>query len=415
MAALVYLPPVAAVAGRLPFRARWHIGLVVVALVLAVLAGVGTDVLVRTPRHWLVRTWLVSGFSVAGVVIVMLWLLGRGHLAPAAARLRDESFAWPVAGVALGLVVVAALSRPGAAGGRAGAGPLAGGRAGAGPLAGGRGRAGPVAAVALLAGQTAFLVAVGASVWASSGTFLPSTPAVRALQAEVGSSTVGFGAGSCELPPTLGILPESNGAFGVHELSAYDPITPRAYFRALRMKPATPVSAFCPVVTTVAQARRYGVRYVLEPAGRRGPRGAVYVGAVGDEGLYRVPGAASATVSPLPVTGRLPANGAPGTPVAVAHPDPATWKMVVTTGWPQVLRLRLTDIPGWHATIDGRPLRLQRYAQVMLQARIPPGRHVVELAYWPGTFTAGLGLAACSALALLGAVVVARRHRRGTP
>ena len=49
---------------------------------------------------------------------------------------------------------------------------------------------------------------------------------------------------------------------------------------------------------------------------------------------------------------------------------------------------------------------------VMLQARIPPGRHVVELHYWPDTFNIGLVLAVCSAAGLTLAVVLERRRRR---
>jgi hypothetical protein len=66
--------------------------------------------------------------------------------------------------------------------------------------------------------------------------------------------------------------------------------------------------------------------------------------------------------------------------------------------------LRLTDVPGWHATIDGRPLALRPFAGIMMQAVIPPGRHVVEVGYWPSRFTAGLVLAAlglvCALVAL---------------
>ena len=39
---------------------------------------------------------------------------------------------------------------------------------------------------------------------------------------------------------------------------------------------------------------------------------------------------------------------------------------------PQLLRLRLTDVPGWHAWIDGKSLGLERFSGIMLQARIPP-------------------------------------------
>jgi len=46
--------------------------------------------------------------------------------------------------------------------------------------------------------------------------------------------------------------------------------------------------------------------------------------------------------------------------------------------------------PAWPSTtlerrtsIDGHPLRLLPYAGVMLQARVPPGRHTIVLTYWP--------------------------------
>ncbi len=59
-------------------------------------------------------------------------------------------------------------------------------------------------------------------------------------------------------------------------------------------------------------------------------------------------------------------------------------------------------MPGWHATIDGRPLALKRYAGVLLEARVPPGRHTVVVRYWPETFTEGLVLAGAAALGLAG-------------
>ncbi len=64
-----------------------------------------------------------------------------------------------------------------------------------------------------------------------------------------------------------------------------------------------------------------------------------------------------------------------------------------------MLRLRVTALPGWHATIDGHPLALQHWAEgAMLEARVPGGRHVIEAHYWPGLFSAGL-VAALAVLA----------------
>jgi hypothetical protein len=101
--------------------------------------------------------------------------------------------------------------------------------------------------------------------------------------------------------------------------------------------------------------------------------------------------------------------------VAVTHPDPAAWRLETGAPGPQVLRLRLTDVPGWHATLDGRPLALERFSGIMLQARIPAGNHTVELQYWPGSFTLGIVLAACGAAALAGGLLVAWRRARTSP
>jgi hypothetical protein len=278
----------------------------------------------------------------------------------------------------------------------------------------------------LLVCETAFLVAAGAPVWTSSSQVPAPTPAVTALQQAVGTSLVGLGTGSCVAStflgyPEPGILPEANIAYQVDELAIYDPLVPSAYFSSWKQLTGTAGGSayyylFCPSVTTVAAARRFGVGYVLEFHGHPGPVGSVLVGAVGDEELYRIPGAASATLVPAPSGTPLPPDGSPGTPVTVHQPDPATWHLVTDASSPQVLRLRLTDVPGWHATIDGRPLSLETYSGVMLQARVPPGRHQLVIRYWPTSFTVGLVLAACSAVGLLAAVIVEWvRRRKGNP
>jgi len=72
---------------------------------------------------------------------------------------------------------------------------------------------------------------------------------------------------------------------------------------------------------------------------------------------------------PLGVDGRLPPDSALGTPVRVTHPQPSSWKLVSNADSRQVLRLRLTDLPGWHASIDGRPVPLQSFCRVDDPAR----------------------------------------------
>ena len=101
-----------------------------------------------------------------------------------------------------------------------------------------------------------------------------------------------------------------------------------------------------------------------------------------------------------------------GQPVAVKYPTPSSWKLVTKAKTEQVLRLRLTDVPGWHASIDGQPLALDRFGGVMLQARIPPGTHAIELHYWPDSFTLGIVVGACTVIVLVVALVFGRRLRR---
>jgi hypothetical protein len=53
----------------------------------------------------------------------------------------------------------------------------------------------------------------------------------------------------------------------------------------------------------------------------------------------------------------------------------------------------------------------------MLQARVPPGRHVVVVRYWPSTFTAGIVLAigAVATFVVVFLLGWVRRHRRRRP
>jgi hypothetical protein len=169
---------------------------------------------------------------------------------------------------------------------------------------------------------------------------------------------------------------------------------------------------FCPVIDSVTAARQFGVGFILEPHGQKGPAGSVFDQQVGSEELYRVPGASVATLSALGAHGSLPAVDAPGRPVVVTYPDAASWKLVTHGSRPQVLRLRLTDVPGWHATIDGKPLTLVRFNRVMLQAKVPPGRHTIELHYWPDAFNAGLVLAGGTVIVLAVALVFGGRWSR---
>ncbi len=374
---------------------------------LAALAGIGLDALVRDSAVARVRHLAGGAFAGSAVVLVAVWLFGRGDLPPDEAKIRTGSFLWPAISIAVGLTVIvglAALTKTGEETERHRAGHIAGGL--------------------LLLCETVFLVTAGAPLMSSTSQLLAPTPAVASLQKAVGSSLVGLGTESCIAStylgaPGQGILPQANVLFGVHELAMYDPLAPSAYYSVWHSLTGSDGGSsyyyqFCPAVTDIAAARRFGVGYVLEPPNTDGPSGSVFVKAVGDNQLYRIPGAAPATLVPTRPGHSLPSDDATGTPVGVQQASPGKWRVVTDSTSTQVLRLRLTDVPGWHATIDGQPLALQRFSGLMLQARLPPGRHVIVVHYWPIAFTVGLLLAACSVAGLAFAVLhelLRRRHR----
>jgi hypothetical protein len=408
MAAVAYVSPVLSILNALPLRARWHVSMVMLCFALAVLAGVGMDCIVRWRGDDAVLTWTGIGLASCAFVLMLLWLFGRGHLPRANAHIRDQSFLWPAAQCLLGLAVIGAMwlfrrrhrtTRSTANSDRLAVGAWAG--------------------ALLLACETAFLLGVGAQVWSSSPSFLPSTPAVAALQRAVGQSVVGFGARSCQTPPTLGILEEANAGYGIREFAAYDPLTPRAAFRSWQTtsgQPASsglPVSVFCPVVTSAAIARQYGVAFLLEPRGQPGPPGTQFEATLDDEALYRVPGTGAAVFISSP-SAQQPAPSAAGSTLTDSDPDPATWRLAVNAPTSGVVRVHVTDVPGWHATVDGRTVAVRASSGAMtLDVRVPPGRHVVVLRYWPTAFSVGIALAVCSALGLIGACAVsARRHAK---
>ena len=123
-----------------------------------------------------------------------------------------------------------------------------------------------------------------------------------------------------------------------------------------------------------------------------------------------------ATLSALGPRDSFPQPTAPGSPVSAVQPYPSAWKISTNKSTPQALRLRVTNVPGWHATIDGRPLVLQPFDGVMLEARVPPGAHTILFTYWPLAFTVGLCLAAVSAVGIVSLLVIeARLRRRSIP
>lgn len=408
---VLFAPPVEAMFVHLPLvqTIDWHRGLMMLGLCIAVLAGLGTDIFVKGSDERTTLRWVGGVLAIGTVLLFLLWLFAGIGIGQFETRLRRDSLYLPLVTSGLALVIVVACAiwiakrrERGPTGTR---GPL--------PA--------QVAAGALLLLETVFLVASGAQLWSSSTTGgVAATPAVRSLVRTVGDARVGFGEFTCFLGPGisgLGILPEANSLFGVHQFDVYDPILPRTYVQSWAQVSSTPAAApiynsFCPRIATAAEARRYGIQFVLEPYGSAGPSGAQFVRRVGDEMLYRIPGASDGVLVPVARAGTSPPADAHGQPVAVNQTAPSSFRITTSAKQEAVLRLRITDVPGWHATIDGHPLALSSYAGVMLEAAIPPGHHVVELNYWPTLFTVGIVVALLAALALAGILLFAAFKRR---
>ena len=273
----------------------------------------------------------------------------------------------------------------------------------------------------ILVCQTAFMVVMSTQVWTSSPAMPAPSPGVAALQRHRRVVPGGAGQGVLLVPPGLGILPNANALFDVQQMAVYDPVLPRAYFSSWRAATGQSggirqLSTFCPEVTTADTARLFGIGFVLTAHGAPGPAGGSYVETLGHgpatEDLYKIPGAAAATLTSARSSAGSPSTTTDGKPVPVSHPTPATWSMTTEASSAQVLRLHLTDVPGWRATIDGKPLALVPFSGIMLQAHIPAGRHLVIVRYWPRSFTEGIVLAVASLIALVCAELVSHLRKR---
>jgi hypothetical protein len=77
--------------------------------------------------------------------------------------------------------------------------------------------------------------------------------------------------------------------------------------------------------------------------------------------------------------------------------------------------MRVTDLPGWHASIDGRALALSRYRGLMLEAAVPAGPHVIHLWYLPARLVIGTWLALATLAALLAWAIWPLAWRRPRP
>lgn len=378
-------------------QVQWERLRSVLGLPLGLLAGLGLETIVR---RW--RSRLACG-AFAGATLLMVAIVGvlasRPVAGAAASSVRDRSLIWPAALVALCVVCGVAW----------GVGIVRDAHRGShSPSA--RNRLLPIAmAGGLWVASAGFLLFAGVGVNSYSHTLYPVTPAIAELQHYVGSDLVGLddeNMTDVQRFVPVGFYPEVNLGYGVAEFAGHDPVLPEQYFSAL--VPGSGVGGpgyFQPDIDTVALARKYGTPYVLALPGLPPVPGASLVADIKGERLYFVPGAARFTVS----------DG--GTVSEVRHPSATEYDLTTRTAARSrgaTLTVRVTDVPGWHASIDGRPAQLRESNGVMWSLAVPAGTHHVRIWYSPQRLIEGLGAAGIGLVALVawGAIGWWSRRRR---
>jgi hypothetical protein len=379
---------------------QWSRALSGLDFALATLAAFGLQVLLDRSKERVAK-WGLGGLTViAAIVIGALWVHHlRLELPAAAAQIQAQSFVWPVVGLgalAVGSAVLLVSSR------QTRSVQTKNLRAPSRSM---------IVATTLFAAEAVFLLTATPNLWSSSKTFLPTTPAVAALQHEVGNGRVGFAAcPSIQSFPDLGIWPEANDLFSVSEDATDDPIIPKSYFTSyfdyLGESVTTSDALYCPSMTSARLARHFGVGYVLAAGGSPAPSGTKLVNDIAGEDVYRVPGGGVITVEPR----GAPQDSPNATVEAVQTSDPNAVRVVVAVTTPSTMYVHITNFPGWTATINGHKLGLHNWGGSMLSASLPTGRHVILLSYEPETFKVGIILAAAAALVF--AIAVARSLRR---
>lgn len=418
----------------------------VLGFAVAVLAGLGLELLIRRWRETPAQLALGAVLVVLAAVLAAMWdKSGSVGLIPqsrgpttlpsiSAVPVRRRSLYWPSAELVVMLAAVIALGVASRARRVAVGAPTEDAACQAvGPVAMSP-RLVAAASLAVLVAQSAFLLFAGVGINSYGRASYPETAAVSQLQHVVGNSLVamdGTNTSCAASPPGAlcgvrgwqgnGFYPEINLGYGIAELGVHDPLTPLTYFTSWPVPNADQVSdggtnLFVPSVNSVALARRYGVRYVIVQPGLTVPVGmrrvATLVGPTGDRiALAAVPGASRFSFGGRAAGARV---------VSAVHPGDASYVITaeVPSGPDRRLMLRITDVPGWHATLNGHSAPLRRADGALLSVELPPGRSRVALVYRPSLMTLGFFLAAVTLVAFVAlgaALAVAGRRRSPRP
>lgn len=405
--------------------------LTVLEFAIAILAGLGLEVLLRQWHEPLTQRLLLFVVIITGAIIAILWIHARMPNPSVAAtagltpsqmeRVRERSLYWPTAEIMVLAIIALVL-------------PVITTRRDNHELASARIR---TITGGLLGLQALFLIVAGVGINSYATTSYPLTSALTALKQTVGTHLFGIDGPStrCTGAPSqvcglrswngIGLYPEINLGYGLTEFAMHDPIIPRAYFEEFPIHHDDRLGAganlFAPNITSVALARLYGVHYVIVvppnpiPTGMRLKRVIIARGVhldvvwVPDSHRFSV----ANTHAPTP-TGQVGSTSPPKVDqiVHTTHPNDTSYVLRLRTPEPAKLTIRITDVPGWHVSANGHALLLHHAPGDLMSANLPAGTTRVTVSYQPTLLTVGEALAVISLVALLvGGIYVDQRDR----
>ena len=302
----------------------------------AVLAGIGCDIVVKRFAEKGVRAALATATAAVALCIGFLWTaVGDPGLSTLERSLRRQSLVWPTATIALLVVIwaVTVLARR-----------LA-------PAA--RRQLGATIGAVLVASQAAFLLFAGVGIYSYTKDMFPVTADVATLQRIVGTHLVAADAPnvSCANPRPgrvgkpcgfrlwlgVGFIPNMQLGYQIDELGMHDPTIPASYFTAWPVPDAGQsysgnLQFFSPSIDTVALAHRYGVSYVLVGPKLAVPAGMEPVARLLISGGYlvlaKVPGSARFSFLAPPATACV---------LGSSHPGDASYRLRVRVDTPTKL------------------------------------------------------------------------------
>jgi hypothetical protein len=277
----------------------------------------------------------------------------------------------------------------------------------------------------------------------------PVTPAIRYLQAQSPARYVG-------LAPAVGVISlptDVNLRYGIDDLRGYDfPVEDR--FGRMWVRDMHAPTPLLPLDTTTLdldpQSLRilslFGVRDILQQKGQPppalpglrvaydGPDATIFANdgalprtwlvagqnVVGDDSqaLDAIssnafdPRRAVVTEQPLPQLPRGDAVGAPPGAAQITHYGAS--QVAIAARVDRTSELVLSDLsyPGWQATVDGRPVRLDRVDYLLRGVPLQPGNHRVELSYHPDSWRVGWIVSLVALIVVASGALAGLRSRR---